>query len=51
MKEKIKFLTIGILIGLTLGSSLAWAAARICIVDDNNNVIGTTANPVYIISP
>lgn len=51
MREKIKFITIGIIVGFLLGGTLAWAATRLCIVDDNNNVLGTTANPLYVISP
>lgn len=51
MPEKFKFLILGILIGIALSGGIAWAATRICIVDDNNNVLGTTDNPLYVISP
>ena len=42
-------LIIGIIIGLVIGGGVGYAAGyRISIVDDNNNVLGTAANPLHI---
>jgi hypothetical protein len=46
-----KNIIIGIVIGLILGSTIAWAAMRIQLDDGNGNILGTTASPLYITSP
>ena len=39
---------IGLIIGLVLGGSLAWAAGSIIWVDDSGKAMGTESNPIYI---
>lgn len=42
---------IGLICGLILGGGIGWAASRIQLDDGNGNLLGTTANPLYITSP
>lgn len=39
----------GLIIGAVVGGGIGWAAGyRISIVDENNVVLGTAANPLHI---
>lgn len=41
-------LLIGIIIGLTLGGGMAWAATRCSLQSGDGRELGTTTNPLYI---
>lgn len=42
-------LIVGILIGLVLGGTLAWAALEINITDGRGNILGIQSNPLKVI--
>lgn len=49
MLLKVKYILVGILVGSLLGATLAYAAAaRVFLIDGNEQAVGTTANPLYI---
>lgn len=48
--EKVKYLIVGIVVGATLGSTIAWAAAtRVLLISPDERPLGTADNPLYII--
>lgn len=47
-REKILNIFIGIVIGMALGGSIAWAAMRITLQSGSGIEAGTTANPLVI---
>ena len=49
--QKIKYILAGIFIGMLLGGGITWAGMRYTLSDDNNQSLGTTTNPLFIISP
>ena len=50
MKNIILSFTLGLLIGI--GCTIAYAEVnRIILVDNDENTVGTVANPLYITSP
>lgn len=49
MTNKIKYLVIGIVIGIALGGGIAWAAMqRTILVSPDERPLGTADNPLYI---
>lgn len=39
---------VGLLIGLTLGGGIAWAASRVSLQNGAGLEVGTTSNPLYV---
>ena len=48
MKKNMKWLFIGVLLGMVIAAPIAWAASRVTLVQGNGTAVGTTANPLTV---
>ena len=46
--KKYRDIIVGIIIGMMLGGTIAYAATRAVLEDGSGNELGTATNPIYV---